>query len=399
MALEHPISSLAATPPQPGRLGELLVYLVAMPPEQAAATLSRLAESLGENGAIIATSSGGGIDAHPNLRVVATPATTPAVTLTASDYVNAFHTAREHGVHGILMLGQESSSLSAVALTRLAQAVQVDGADLVLPIYELPPRSGLVNSAILFPLTRALFASQPRFPLAIDVGMSLRMAERMADVGQRFTAANQNETPLWPTNEAVVAGYAMAEVDAGTRSLPHPSDADVNGVFATVAGSFFADVDAKASFWQRARPFPPMRPLTSHLITAAETPVDIAPMVEAFRLAYTHLQEIWSLVLPPNSLLALKRLSVAAAPDFRMADHLWARIVYDLVLAYRLRTINRGHLLGALIPLYLAWVASHINLVASGIDAEQHVQTLASTFESDKPYLVSRWRWPDRFNP
>jgi hypothetical protein len=86
----------------------------------------------------------------------------------------------------------------------------------------------------------------------------------------------------------------------------------------------------------------------------------------AFRLAYTNLQEIWSLVLPPNSLLGLKRLSVTDAAAFRMPDSLWARIVFDFLLAYRLRTINRGHLLGALIPLYLAWVASHINITASG---------------------------------
>ena len=43
-----------------------------------------------------------------------------------------------------------------------------------------------------------------------------------------------------------------------------------------------------------------------------------------------------------------------------MADDLWVRIVYDFILAYRLRTLNRGHLLGALTPLYLAWVASHL---------------------------------------
>jgi hypothetical protein len=85
--------------------------------------------------------------------------------------------------------------------------------------------------------------------------------------------------------------------------------------------------------------------------------------------------------------------------NFRMPDNLWARIVYDFILAFRLRTINRGHLLGALTPLYLAWVASHLILVSSGTLPEKHIQDLAIAFETDKPYLVSRWRWPDRFNP
>ena len=126
---------------------------------------------------------------------------------------------------------------------------------------------------------------------------------------------------------------------------------------------------------------------------------DVTPMLEAFRLAYTNLAEIWALVLPPNTLLGLKHLSLLPPASFRMSDALWTRIVYDFILAYRLHTINRGHLLGALTPLYLAWVASHIILAGSGTPPEQHIEEQAATFESDKAYLVSRWRWPDRFNP
>jgi hypothetical protein len=122
-------------------------------------------------------------------------------------------------------------------------------------------------------------------------------------------------------------------------------------------------------------------------------------MLDAFRLAYVNLREIWSLVLPPNTLLGLKRLSVTDAATFRMPDSLWARIVYDFLLAYRLRTINRGHLLGALIPLYLAWVAGHVNITASGVGSDSHLEAVAAAFEAEKPYLVARWRWPDRFNP
>lgn len=126
---------------------------------------------------------------------------------------------------------------------------------------------------------------------------------------------------------------------------------------------------------------------------------DLVSMIDGFRLAYSNLQEIWSLVLPPNSLLGLKRLSVIDAASFRMPENLWARIVYDFLIAFRMRTINRGHLMGALIPLYLAWVAGHINVTASGSDSERHIEAVAAAFDADKPYLVSRWRWPDRFNP
>ena len=75
--------------------------------------------------------------------------------------------------------------------------------------------------------------------------------------------------------------------------------------------------------------------------------------------------------------------------------------MYDFALGYRLRTLNRTHLLGALTPLYLGWVASFVNEAAANpvFDAPARQEKLARAFEEGKPYLVRRWRWPDRFNP
>ena len=74
--------------------------------------------------------------------------------------------------------------------------------------------------------------------------------------------------------------------------------------------------------------------------------------------------------------------------------------MYDFALAYHLRTLNRGHLLGALTPLYLAWVGSFLRHSAGDMHAgADMLEATAAAFELEKPYLVSRWRWPDRFNP
>jgi glucosylglycerate synthase len=223
------------------------------------------------------------------------------------------------------------------------------------------------------------------------------MAERLAVAAQRISLTNQGDALLWPVNEAVAAGFTMDEVDVGARAVPQPSDQDTNSILTLITGSLFADIEAKAALWQRPRRAPLIR-RTETEVTPSNGTADVARMVAAFRLATANLQEIWSLVLPPNSLLMLKRCSVLDPADFRMPDNLWARIVFDFLIAYRLRTISRGHLLGAMIPLYLAWVAGHINVIASGTPAERHIEAVAAAFEADKPYLVARWRWPDRFN-
>jgi hypothetical protein len=226
------------------------------------------------------------------------------------------------------------------------------------------------------------------------------MSERLAIAAQRFVAVNQGDTLLWTINEATAAGMTIDEIDVGPRELPQPPDPDLNAVLPFITGSLFSDIDAKAAYWQRPRVTPAARKtIPAEQRAPTDASAEVASMLQGFRLAYSNLQEIWGLVLSPNSMLGLKRLSLIDAAAFRMPEHLWARIVYDFLIAYRLRTINRGHLLGALIPLYLAWVAGHINTIASGSDPERHIEALAAAFEADKPYLVGRWRWPDRFNP
>ncbi len=396
MATANPIPEMSPAPVRSG--ASLLVMFAAMPAEQLESVLDKLFHIVPPDELLVAASDVSALELHPELRLVPVPETTAYWTFTAGDFVRAHAVAQKHEARAILLLGPEASSLSSTALFDLCNAVITTPNDLIMPRYDLPANAGLVNSAILYPLTRALFAQRARYPMAVDMGMSPRMAEKLATAGQRFAGANQGTALIWPLNEASVAGYMISEMDVGTRELPLPMNADLNSILALVAGSLFADVEAKAAFWQRSRPLPPARSiLTQPLPSEAST--DVTPMLDSFRLAYTNLREIWSLVLPPNSLLGLKRLSLMDAATFRMPESLWARIIYDFLLAYRLRTINRGHLLGALTPLYLAWVASHINVLASGTEAERHVEAVAAAFEAEKAYLVSRWRWPDRFNP
>lgn len=405
MATSHTAFAAATTAPPRGT--GLLVSLTSMPVEAVETILANIVAAFPGDDVTVATPDAAfhtGHNPHQALHVIGYAPSAPpegAWVLTAADYLNTFQLAREHQASTSLLLGAEAQSLGPQTLRNLATAVS-SGADLAVPHYTLRPREGLVNSALLYPVTRALFGTTPRFPLAIDLGLSLRATERLATAAQRFTAAGQNNAVVWPVAEAASTGLAVTEVEAGTRTLPQPPQADLNSLLGEIAGSLFAEVDARATYWQRSR-IAPASQIASSTLATHDAPPDVRPMLDSFRVAYTNLHEIWSLILPPNSLLGLKRLSLTPPATFRMPDALWVRIVYDFALAWRLRTINRGHLLGALTPLYLAWVASHLLMTQAGepgsIDPERHIQELARVFESDKAYLVSRWRWPDRFNP
>ncbi len=399
-----------ATLGNPASLEGLLVWLSPRSSESFALTLSHLNQTFeGQDpgqGVFVATpgydAAAIAADSFPNLQTLPVPASSLSIAnrfITAADYVYAFQAMQDHGAKACLILGAESDSLSPASLLKLGVAVLAGNVDLAVPYYQIGSHQGLVNSAILYPLTRTLFGAFPRFPLSVDLGLSYRMAERLALRARPALASLGSEDAIvWPVTEAAINNFTIVEVPTGLYSSPQPPPTDLNALLAVVLGSLFSDIDAKATYWQRVRPLQPAKAVPAAIASTVPWP-DVQPMLDAFRLAYTNLSGIWSLVLPPNSLVGLKHLSLMPAERFHMSDALWVRIVYDFILAYRQRTLNRGHLLGALTPLYLAWVASHIRLSDSGEPPEKHIQNLAAAFENDKAYLVSRWRWPDRFNP
>ena len=291
----------------------------------------------------------------------------------------------------VLILGPAAHTLTPAALAALAHPVLTAAADLALPCYELPPNAALVNSAILFPLIRALFSTPSRFPLALDLALTPRALARLAN------PRTPPESILWPPIECAAAAYPIAEVLVGPRTLPPPPTQDLTAILTEILGSLFTELELRAPVWQRAR-IAPVFVSSTNRPEGIPNP-DILPMVESFRNAYTNLHEVWTLVLPPQTLLALKRLSITPPASFILPDSLWARIVFDFLLAFRLRTLNRGHLFGSLTPLYLAWVASHFLQTTHGTPPETHIEATAKAFETEKPYLVAKWRSPDRFTP
>jgi hypothetical protein len=296
-----------------------------------------------------------------------------------------------------VILNPDLAAFTPSAVDALARPILQNQCDLSMPLYRAGPFDGLLNQAILAPLTRALYGKRVRYPLAQDFAVS---AGFLPGLLQAVSTPAAGQGLLWPATEAVLREKKVCQVSLPVHHEYPTAGMDLPTLLQQLVAPLFADVDRHASLWQRVR--------ASHSVTEsggepgeapAQTSPDPRPMVEAFQLGQRNLQELWSLVLPPVTLLELKKLSRQPLETFRMPDALWAHIVYDFALAYRLRTLSRGHLLGAMAPLYLGWVGSRVLEVESGVPWGPRQEQLERVFEQEKPYLVQRWRWPDRFNP
>ncbi len=327
------------------------------------------------------------------------PAVIPSLGL-ATTYRALFATARELGVGACAVVASDLAMFKADLLMQLISPVLEGRCDLAMPVYPMGRFEGLLNSSILAPLTRALYGKRVRFPLAPDNAVSARLLPELEQPSQRNLS--QTQTLFWPATEAVLHDRKICQVYTDVRHPTATEGIDLSTLLTQTVGPLFAEMEATAAVWQRVRGSQPVETLGALPTAPADSAtVDVRPMFETFTLGFRNLQEVWSLVLPPVTLLELKRMTRMGAEQFRMPDELWVHIVYDFALAHRLRTLSRSHLLGALTPLYLGWAASYLLEVSHMRvhEAEQRVEKLARAYEEGKPYLLSRWRWPDRFNP
>ena len=288
------------------------------------------------------------------------------------------------------------------AVYRLFQPLLELGFDLVMPRYNRQKNEGLLNRSILSPLSRALYGERLQNPMGPDFGISGRLLQRMAERDDGTRHGLQVNPLASIASTAASGGFQACESYLGVRVQAATNWPDLSTLLALVLGPVFVDVERNAALWQRIRGSKPLPWFGNPEPESGEAgTLDAQRMIESFQLGAQNLQEVWGNVLPPTTLLELKRLARLPAAQFRMADDLWASIVYDFVLGHRLRTINRDHLLRSMTPLYLGWIASYaIELETAGqAEVEARMERLAAVFEARKPYLLSRWRWPDRFNP
>lgn len=286
---------------------------------------------------------------------------------------------------------------------RLLLAPVVDGGfDFVCPAYRRHKLDGAINNGIVYPLTRALFGKRLRQPLGGELAISRRLADQLLADAEWRTDPVRAGADMWLVTKVLTRGLRTCQAFLGARPEgPVARDGDVSEALARIVGLLFHEMERHAGVWQRIGGSEPVPTFGDPSLLEDESSAPAGRMVEAFELAYRDLRPVWGMLIPPGDLLALKRVSGQPPESFRLDDALWARLVYDFALAFHAGVAPEGQLLRALTPLYLAWLASFINQarLASGAEVEAQVERLCVAFEGQKGYLISGWRWPDRFNP
>ncbi len=196
--------------------------------------------------------------------------------------------------------------------------------DLVAPYYTPRKLQGLLNSGIIYPLTRSLYGNRIHNPFGPDVSISRRLAHKLLGTNRNANSGSRQTHPLASlTPVAVCDNLQICQVHVGARVYPPTDWTHMSSLLAQVLGPIFLEMERSAACWQRTRGSVsvPLRGERQSLPQETET-LDLNRMVETFKLGVRDLQEIWSLVLPPATLFDLWKVSRSKPEQVNMPDEL-----------------------------------------------------------------------------
>jgi glucosylglycerate synthase len=307
----------------------------------------------------------------------------------------ACRVARTTGARAVGLVGADLRSVPEAFVAGLLGPVWAGELDLVAPLFARHVLDGTVTSCLLYPLTRALYGGSVRHLVASELGLGRELVLRLEAAPGWGTAASR-PLPLFLAATAAGLGVRLGERALGAREAePGESRHDLGAIMSEVVGGAFALAEIQEETWrERGLAATPVLHGAPALAASEVSPASQARMVGAFRQGVRDLQPIWEQGLSATTLADLYALGDLAPDEFVFSAELWARVVFDVLLAYRFRVLHRDHLLRSLVPLYFGRLAALCREAARlpAVAQERLLERQAQAFERAKPDLVDRWR-------
>jgi hypothetical protein len=328
-------------------------------------------------------------------------------------------------VQALVVVDSDLRSIVPEWIELLAGPILKGGYDFVAPLYARYKYDGTITNTVTYPLTRALYGHRIRQPIGGDFGVSGDLVHHYLELDDWTDDVSRFGIDIWMTTSALSGGYAVCQTRLGAK-IHDPKDpgADLGPMFRQVVGTILRLANQNAATWLPIR--------GSHTVPAYgfERIIDPPPLevntlrlLSEFHAGSLTMADVWRTMLSAESAdtvldlaeeagrlgdAARAKLGIGgdvasttastlemaeAVSSFHFPDDVWARVVYDLVIAARDVDQPLERLVAALVPIYFGRVGSFVieNRHVTTDQAEERVERQAREFELLKPYLVQRW--------
>ncbi|MBF6604947.1 MAG: glycosyl transferase family 2 [Chloroflexi bacterium] len=345
-----------------------------------------------------------------------------------------FEIAAALQVSALVVVDSDLRSILPEWVELLAGPILKGGYDFVAPLYARYKYDGTITNTVTYPLTRALYGHRIRQPIGGDFGVSGDLVRHYLAADGWTSDVSRFGIDIWMTTTALTGGFAVCQARLGAK-VHDPKDpgADLGPMFRQVVGTILRLARAHADAWlpirgshpipaygfERLADPPPLEVNTLRLLSEFHAGALTMADSWAAMLATMNLEAVLTLANEAGELAAAtqNRLGIGGGGEgtgsaaegtstlelaealaaFHFPDDLWARIVYDLVVAARPADAPIERFVASLVPIYFGRVGSFIieNRQQTAEQAEERVEHQAREFELLKPYLVDRWSGAD----
>ncbi len=265
--------------------------------------------------------------------------------------------------------------------------------DLVLPLYRRHKFDGLLLRTLLYPMVSAVFGKRIHEPYCTEFGFSCRVGEELVlNENWPRTVEEESGTELALVLSAVTNGFRPCEVFLGPKEESRTTDL-VPALRQTV-GTLFSFLDANSGTWEKIQGSESIPvEIGAPEITSEPSRINPHRMYGMFQSGVHDLRDVLSSVLAPRTLAELTECANQPRDDFRFADNLWAKAIYEFAASYHKNVISRDHIIQTLAPLYRGKIYEFLttNRQASVPEIEERVEAICVAFERNKPYLLQLW--------
>ncbi len=336
-----------------------------------------------------------------------------------------FEIAAALDVQALVVVDSDLRSIVPEWIELLAGPILKGGYDFVAPLYARHKHDGTITNTVTYPLTRALYGLRIRQPIGGDFGVSGDLVAHYLTQDDWTADVSKFGIDIWMTTHALSGGFAVCQTRLGAK-VHDPKDpgADLGPMFRQVVGTILRLAVERPGAWLEIKGSHDVPAYGfERLIDPPPLEVNAVRLLDEFHAGSLTLGETWRRALDPDTAAAVVALAAEAGPiadaasrrlglggesdathpttlqmaealaGFDFPDDLWARVVYDLVIATRRGEFDTSQLTAALVPIYFGRVASFVveNRHLDTADAEERVERQAREFERLKPYLVERW--------
>jgi glycosyltransferase involved in cell wall biosynthesis len=315
-----------------------------------------------------------------------------------NNFRNLFEAAVELNAKSIIVVDADLKSITPQWIRYLGEPL-LGRFDYVAPIYARHKYDGSITNHIAYPLLRSLFGIRVRQPIGGDFGFSGTLARAFLSEKLWNDRIANFGIDIWMTTIAIARRFNICQAFLGSPKIHNPKDpaADLGPMFTQVVSTLFDLINDFEFIWKDTFSSRPSNIYGFGLGIEEKPPVvevNTDSLFESIMNGFKKYGKIWERIIPgPEFLQISKWQQIRDKKEFYYSSDLWARILFNFAIAYRMNEIGNEKLIESMIPFYHSRVLSFANKTekANIKEAEEYLENITRIFEREKYYLVQRW--------